>query len=536
MEKQNHPSPTANLAGIRLTPDFVQARLTPLRWRPQADWQRYLAGFVLITLATAAGVLVNPFISPSNLVTIYLLAVVMASIYLGRGPAVLVSLLSVLAFDFFIVPPRLTFAVSDTQYLLTFFGLLVVGLVITQLTARLHEQVETAERRELQVSILYTLSRDLAVAANMNEIMRAIVENVSQTFERQVVILLPSGEDKTLQVSAASRELELDKNEMAIATWAFEHGEPAGRNTGALPGARARYLPLKSTRGILGVMGIAPAGTRRALNLQQNRILESFASLAALAIERAQLQETARNAQLLAATEKLQSALLNSISHDLRTPLVSITGVLTSLQDEPTQLDDATRQSLIETAREEADRLNRLVGNLLDMTRIEAGAVKVEWEPCDMQDLISTALEQAGSRMRQRPVVVEIPEDMPLVALDLGLLVQVLVKLIDNADKYSPPGAPIEIRAGLTEDAIEIDVADRGIGIPPEDLARVFDKFYRVHRPNSVGGTGMGLSICKGIVEAHGGSIRAENRADGGTRVRIRLPRHAMALPGGAAQ
>ncbi|MGE5141385.1 MAG: sensor histidine kinase, partial [Rudaea sp.] len=226
---------------------------------------------------------------------------------------------------------------------------------------------------------------------------------------------------------------------------------------------------------------------------------------------------------LLEATEKLQGALLNSISHDLRTPLVSVTGVLSSLQDDGTQLDAGTRKNLIETAREEADRLNRLVGNLLDMTRIQAGAMRVAKEPNEVEDLIGAALEQLSGRINDRVIRVDVPQDL-VIPMDQGLMVQVLVNLVDNALKYSPPESPIDIFARPRDDRVEIEVADRGIGIPPQDRTRVFDKFYRVERPAQVSGTGMGLAICKGIVEAHGGRIEAVPRDGGGTVIRVSLP------------
>jgi two-component system sensor histidine kinase KdpD len=251
--------------------------------------------------------------------------------------------------------------------------------------------------------------------------------------------------------------------------------------------------------------------------------MEVYASQAAVAIERAQLVEQTRQTQVLQATEKLQTALLNSISHDLRTPLVSITGVLSSLQDDGV-LDEAARRNLIDTARGEAERLNRLVGNLLDMTRLEAGALRMKQEPCDLQDVIGSALERLSERVADRPVTLHSDPDLPLIPMDFVLIVQVLANVLDNAIKYSPPAAPIEITASYVGAFAEIAVADRGVGIPHDDLARVFDKFYRVQNPNNAGGTGLGLSICKGIVEAHGGFIVAENRTGGGTIVTIGLP------------
>jgi two-component system sensor histidine kinase KdpD len=274
----------------------------------------------------------------------------------------------------------------------------------------------------------------------------------------------------------------------------------------------------------VGILGVKPRDQGKPLEPEQRRLLEAFASQAAVAIERAQLAEKARQAQLSQETEKLQTALLNSISHDLRTPLVSITGAISTLRDERTRLDEETRQSLLDTAGEEADRLNRLVGNLLNMSRIEAGAMRAALELVDIQDLIGSSLEQVGERGRDRKISVEIPPDLPLVPLDFVLMSQVLINLIDNALKYSSPDTPIQIRAHPTGAFLEIEVADRGAGIPNEDLNRVFEKFYRVHRPDQVSGTGLGLSICKGILETHGGFIHAVNRPGGGTIVTLAIP------------
>jgi two-component system sensor histidine kinase KdpD len=502
-------------------------------WQPHRPWLRYLQSILLVGAGTLLSALVYPLFSPANLVMIYLLTVVIVAIYLGRGPSLLAAVLSVLAFDYFFVPPELTLAVSDTEYLLTFVGLLVVSLVISNLAVRVREQAEVALHRQTQTAELYALSRDLAVAIGQDAIMQAILTHVSQTFSREVVVLLPDASRDAVKPGTLSPGFELNENELAVAAWAFQHGQPAGRGTDTLPAASVHYLPLKTARGVVGVLGVKPSDPNSRLSPDQLHLLETFASQAALAIERAQLAEQARQAEVLQATEKLQTALLNSISHDLRTPLVSITGALSSLQEDDVELDEATRRSLVENAREEAERLNRLVGNLLDMTRIEAGALKVVCEPCDVQDVIGAALESLDGWLCSRPLTVDVPSDLPLVLMDFVLMVQVLVNLLDNALKYSPPGTPIEVRAHVDGAEAHIQVADRGVGIPPDDLERVFDKFYRVQQPGQVTGTGLGLSICKGIVEAHGGRIWAHNRDGGGTVVAVALPLHA---PNGAAK
>jgi two-component system sensor histidine kinase KdpD len=287
---------------------------------------------------------------------------------------------------------------------------------------------------------------------------------------------------------------------------------------------------MKTARGVVGVLGVAgPDSAQRDLTPELRRLMEAFANQAALSVERANLASQAQQAEVLQVTEQLQAALLNSVSHELRTPLVSITGALSTLLADAGQLDAATEQSLVENAHEEAQRLNQLVGNLLDMTRLEAGALAVRLEPSDVQDVIGAALAHLGTRLRERAVQVDVPADMPLAPLDFVPIVQVLVNLLDNALKYSPPTQPIEVSVRTTDRHVEIEVADRGPGIPPDDLERIFDRFYRLQQPGSVGGTGLGLSICRGIVEAHGGSIHAHNRAGGGASFVVTLPLGAPA-------
>ncbi len=502
---------------------------TPLQ--PHRPWRRYLEGFGWVAATTLLNELFRNFIVPTNLVMLYLLAVVIVALRLGRGPAILASLLSVMAFDFFFVPPRLTFAVSDTQYVLTFAGLLVVGLVISTMASRAHDQAEAARRRAAQTATLYALSRDLAAAVGLEAIMQSVITHIGETFDREVAVFLPEGE--RLVARAVSPGFELNADKQAVATWAFQHGQPAGRGAASLAAADARYLPLKTARGVVGVLALKLARSGLHSTPEQRRMLEAFASQTALAIERAQLAETARQAQLLTETEKLQSALFNSISHDLRTPLASITGSLSSLLDN--NLDSTIQRELLKTAHEEAQRLNRLVGHLLDMSRLEAGALKPARQWCDVQDIIGAALQQLDKVLLNRPINTELAAGLPLVPLDFVLVVQALVNVLDNAAKYSPPHSPIDIRATLNGKWLEIQIGDRGMGILPEDLRRVFNKFYRGQRsilaPATNGkpgdwppGTGLGLSISLGIIEAHGGRMWAENRPAGGTTVTFQFP------------
>jgi two-component system sensor histidine kinase KdpD len=479
-------------------------------------WLRYGYALSLVGASFLLSELGSRFFSPTNLVMIYLLAVVVAAVYLGRGPSILVAVLSVLVFDFFFVPPRLTLAVSHTEYLFTFIALFIVGLVISNLTALTREQAEAAEHRAVQNGELYALSRDLAVATGLDAIIQAVLTHVSQTFGGQSAVFVPV--DDAVRPYAASPGFIVSDNELEVAARAFRNGQAVAPSAGTL------YLPLRVTRGMVGVLGMSPSHSTRQLTPDQRQLLDTFASQAALAIERAQLAEQARQAEMLQATEQLQTALLNSVSHDLRTPLVSVVGALSSLQEDGDELDPASRRSLVDNALGEAERLNRLVGDLLDMTRIEAGALKVMREPCDIQDLIGASMEQLERRLPNRSLTTEVPPDMPLVSIDFVLMERVLVNLLDNALKYSPSDRPIELAARVEGSEVRFEVADRGPGVSPIDLPRMFDKFYRVQQPRSVSGTGLGLSICKGIVEAHGGRIWAENRDGGGILVSVALP------------
>ncbi|RJP50535.1 MAG: sensor histidine kinase KdpD [Anaerolineaceae bacterium] len=495
--------------------------IVPESFQPHRPLGRYLTSVGLVAISTLLGLLIRGELEPTNLVMLYLTSVVVSAVFLGRGPSLLGAIMSVLSFDFFLVPPYYTFVVNDTEYILTFIALFIVGLVISSLTARVREQAESAVQREKQASALYNLGRDLTSATDLKQVAEIIVSHISQAFGRDVAIFLP--ENKQLLTFANSPGFEPDENELAVAAWAFEHNEPAGRGTDTLPAAALRCLPLKTANNIVGVLGVRPKDSGNFLTPEQRQTLAAFANQAALAIERAGLAKQAQKAELLQAAEKLQTALLNSISHDLRTPLVAITGALTSLDEQAESLNEDYRRSLIGTAREEADRLNRLVGNLLSMTRIESGAIRLHREPGDIQDVIGTALEQLGKRAEDHQINVNVPDDFPLVPMDFTLIVQVVVNLLENAVKYSRKDTLIEVSASLLDDTVRLEIADRGVGIPLEDLTRVFDKFYRVQRPESVSGTGLGLSISKGIIEAHHGNIYALARDGGGTIVSVEL-------------
>jgi two-component system sensor histidine kinase KdpD len=315
----------------------------------------------------------------------------------------------------------------------------------------------------------------------------------------------------------------MDASELAVGRWAHDHTQMAGMGTATLPGVKALYLPLTASRGTLGVLGVCPADPHALETPEQLHQLETFANQTALALERAQLADEAQRAEIRAETERMRSSLLSSVSHDLRTPLASITGAASSLLETRAALDTPTSRELLETIQEESERLSRLVNNLLQMTRVESGALQLHRDWLPLEEIVGAALERLKRRLGDRPVSTRLPEDLPLVPVDDVLIEQVLINLLENALKYTPSGSPIEVAAWASEEGVTVEVADRGPGLGPGEEARVFEKFYRGRR-TSGGGAGLGLAICRGFIESHGGRIWAENRAGGGAAFRFTLP------------
>ena len=492
--------------------------------RPRStDWMSYGRAVAIVALCTAVAWVMFPFFDLSNLIMLYLLGVVGVAALSGRGPSALASVLSVAAFDFFFVPPYYTFAVADAQYLVTFAVMFLVALITSGLTVRIRRQAEAARQRERRTAALYAMSRDLASLRGVETILPAAVRHIAEVFRGQVVILLPDRAGRLVLQTGLPTQFRMDASELGVAQWVYEHRQIAGLGTTTLPEAKSLYLPLVASRGPLGVLGIRPGEPRSLEVPEQLHQLETFANQTALALERAQLAEEAQKAQVSAETERLRSSLLSSVSHDLRTPLASITGAASSLLEGDEALDATTRQDLLETVREEADRLNRLVHNLLDMTRLESGALQVhkEWHP--LEEVVGAALGRLAKQLQDHPLVTRLPADLSLVPIDDVLVEQLLLNLLDNAAKYTPSKSPIEIAAWASDGAVTVEVADRGPGLAPGEEQRVFDKFYRGSGVTSRG-VGLGLAICRGIAEAHGGRIWAENRADGGVAFRFTIP------------
>ena len=483
----------------------------------------YAFALLGVLIATAVAWLMFPYFGAANLIMMYLIAVVAVAIRCGRGPSVLASVLSVAAFDFFFVPPYFSFAVSDVQYLLTFGVMLVVALVISNLAVRLQQQAELARYRERRTGVLYTMSRDLATHRGTGMLAHLAAKHLREVFDSQIAIFLADSDTRLRLQRGEELYFEFDPKEAGVAQWVFEHNERAGLGTDTLPGASALYLPLVGSAGSIGVVAVRPTESSRLLDPDQLHLLESLLNQVALAIERTRLSEEAQQAHVRVETERMRNAILSSVSHDLRTPLATITGAASSLVEEQGEMDPAARRELSRSIYREADRLDRLLKNLLDMMRIEAGAVQLskEWHPVD--EVVGAALARLEGRLQDHAVNTTFPPDLPLVLVDGVLLEQVVINLVENAVKYAPPGSAIDMSASASEREVVVEVADRGPGIPVGEETRIFDKFYRGKFARE-GGVGLGLTICRGIVEAHGGRIWAENRRGGGAVFRFAIP------------
>jgi two-component system sensor histidine kinase KdpD len=516
----------------RPNPDVLLAEDTLAPVRP--DTVGYIAAALVPAVVTAVGwPLFHRFgFENENVLMLYLLGVLWVATRYSRGAAIVASVLSVAAFDLIFVPPYFNFAVSNRQYVVTFLVMLLTSLVISTLTHRVRMQADAARQRERRTSALFALSKELAVARTVEDIARATIQHVGDILGSRTTMLLGDAERRL--APAADTAIELEQNdrdgeakELGVAQWAYDHDQPAGRGTSTLPASCGTYVPLRTSRGAIGVLGLLPPAGVSEGSSEQRQLVEAFSSQAALAIERVRLAEEARAAWERVEAEFLRNTLLTGVSHELRTPLASITGAASALVDASPNLSAEARARLLETVLAESERMERLITNLLDMTRLEAGglAIKREWVP--IQEVIGSALRHLDRRVQGRDVRIAVPVDLQLVHIDAVAIEQVLANLIDNAVEYSPPSAAIEIAAHENENELLVEVADHGPGLPQGAEQRVFEKFFRASPGDGDErrGIGLGLAICRGIVEAHGGRISAANRAGGGAVFCFTLPR-----------
>lgn len=477
----------------------------------------------MLAVAAAAGVagLLRSAIALPNLSMIFLLAVLLSAVMWGLRASIAAALMSLLAYDFLFVDPIYTFTITSPQDLLSLVAFMVVAVLTSNLAGRIRDGALAARDREARAAALYALSRALSAAPDLSSVLDAVCREIAHTMDAQVAVLLTE-DDRLLQARAWPVSTMLSEHDRGAATWAWRNRSMAGHGADTLPGEAWLYIPLRSGVSVVGVVAVRFNGAGRVLSPDRRRLLESMTDQAAVAVERASLARAVEQARLTGERERLQSILLASISHDLRTPLAAILGSVTSLADEESGLDEAARGDLLATIQEEAERLNRFVGNLLDTTRLESGAVGLKREWAEISDVIGTALARTARQISGHVVHVEIEPELPMVRLDFVLMEQALVNVIDNAAKYSPAGSNIRIAARREGASLCVTIEDEGSGIPPEDLERVFDKFHRVERGDrQLAGTGLGLSISRGIVQEHDGSISAASPARGAVQASL---------------
>jgi two-component system sensor histidine kinase KdpD len=487
-------------------------------------WPGFAWSATAVVACTLLGMAMTPAFELVNVAMVYLLAVALIAFRFGRGPAVATSVLGVASFDFFFVPPQLSFAVSDVQYLLTFAIMLAVALIISSLAASVRLQASVAGHRERRTAQLYAMSRELAATRGQEAMARVAVRHVSEVFDSQVVLLLPDAVGRLRHPRDDSISGSLHGADLAVAEWVHGHGEPAGQGTHTLPASEALYLPLKGSQSGLGVLGVLPANARRVLLPEQFHLLETFAGQIALALERAQLAERAQRAQVSAETEGLRNALLASISHDLRTPLAVISGASSSLAERGERLSPEQRAALAKSIFEQSQQMGTLIANVLEMTRLEAGSIALDRDWNAPGEMAGSVLRRLADRLTAYPVEVAMGAELPLIRVDATLIEQVFANLLENVAKYTPPGTRIRLRAEQQSATMLFSVEDDGPGLPAGDPEMLFAKFHRGASEGAIGGVGLGLAICRAIVELHNGQIWAERLPGRGAAFRFTLP------------
>jgi two-component system sensor histidine kinase KdpD len=479
----------------------------------------YFEGAITTAAATAVGVLIDTHVNLSNISLVYVVPVLIAAARHGLVPSLWVSALSVLSYNFFFLPPLYQFTIADPANVVALFFFMFVSVAASALGTRTRAQAEAARREARTTAELYAFSRKIAGVIDLDDLLWIVVTHLARLLNAEIAILMPDKSPletgKLVLRAAFPPDSEFGDADLAAARWSWESERPTGKGTDTLPGGRWLFVPIRTSRSAIGVVGVLPLGKASELSSAERQLLEAVGNQTAVAIERVALAADIDQARIGAERERLRSAMLTSVSHDLRTPLASIIGALSSLRSYRERYDDATREELLGTALSEAQRLDRFVGNLLDMTRLDAGVIVPKHEAVEVGDLVSTALRRAMPVLQDRIVSSNVAPDLPPLQLDFVLAEQVLFNLLDNAAKYSPAGSRIEIAARLAGGRVEIAVRDEGQGISPDALDRLFDKFYRADDGDRRrAGTGLGLAIAKGFVEVEGGTISVRNRSD----------------------
>ncbi|MGQ0578565.1 MAG: DUF4118 domain-containing protein [Betaproteobacteria bacterium] len=482
----------------------------------------YVFAVVACGLTTLVATPLREQLELANTVMLFLLTVSLIAVRLGKGPAILGSFLSVVLFDFFFVPPRLSFAVSDGKYLITFAVMLAVALIIGQLTTGLRRQAEEATRREEQTRALYELAVELAGALSLEQVVQATRHFFRNHLGTEAVLLFPDGEGTLVAWPAGVGQTLIV--EPHVARTVHDSGEQAAFGGLGSGNDQPWYFPLRGSTRNRGVLAVAAGNMRGALSKKNLPLLETISALVATAVERLHFVEVAHVSQMQIVSERLRGSILSALAHDIRTPLTALYGTADSLALSRPPLPEPIRET-VEAVRDQAFRLSGLVSNLLDMARLQAGKVTLrkEWQP--LEEIVGASIKLLGSALADHPVKVSLPADLPLLEFDAVLMERVLCNLLENAAKYSPPRSAIEISARSIGDLVEVSVLDGGKGFPDDKLERVFELFERGNAESTVPGVGLGLAICRAIIDAHGGRIHAVNQPGGGGCVTFSLAR-----------
>jgi two-component system sensor histidine kinase KdpD len=498
-------------------------RARPGRAAPQP--LPFLVAIGLVLVAAGASVLLDRYVDLPNMALVFLAPVLLAALWYGLWPALASVLLASLSYNLLFTEPHNSFTIEQPENVTALVVFTIVAVITSTLASRSRSRTFAARREAARSAALYSFARKLAGVATMDDLLWAAAHQIASMLAVEVVLLLPEGERLVLQ-AAYPPEDRLSEADLAAATWCWQKDQPAGRGADTLPGAPRLFLPMRTGRGKLGVVGIRSDIDGPLLTPDQRRLLDALLDQTAVAVERVQLARDVDETRLLAETERLRTALLTSLGHDLKTPLASILGTISSLRSFGALYDDATRDEMLGTAQEEAERLARFLDNLRDMTRLEAGALGPRREPVDLADAVGSALRRVQRLVSGHRVVTDLPPDLPLVRLDFVLLEQTPVNLLENAARYAPKGGTIEIAGRREADALLVEVRDDGPGIDAGEIERIFEKFYRGREgTRTSSGIGLGLAVCKGFIEAMGGTIQALPRGDReGTVVRLRFP------------
>ena len=492
-------------------------------WQFKAPWQSYVVSVLMCAIAGVIATPLNSLVDLPNIAMFFLLTVVLVSVKYGLGPSLMASLANVFIFDFFFIPPRFSFAVADPQYLFTFVVMLVVGLITAKLTTGLTYQAKIANRREQRVKSLYEMSRDLSGALTLEQVAEISQHFAEVEFKAKSTLLLADDENQLAEVLVEKKNV-LQFN-ISIAQWAFDNAKQAGNGTDSLPGAPLLYIPLKAPMRTRGILVLDSPSSTRLKSPEQRRLLETFARLLAISLERIHYVSVAQSSTVQIESERLRNSLLSAISHDLRTPLTALVGLTDALAmiDAPLTIE---QQEITELLREKALKMNSQVSNLLDMARLQSGAVQLNRQWFPIEEIIGAAIKAAEPVSDGRHVTVSLPSDLPLLHFDAVLMERVLINLLENAYKYTSKDSSVSIGAAvISPQDVEVWVQDNGPGLPKGKEEDIFRKFERGQKEGAISGVGLGLTICRAIIEAHGGKISGRTMAGGGARFTFTLPR-----------